>query len=69
MQLPDEILAQINLDVSRHKHPDVLDWTQTGEAWTAREGDRVFRIVHSVKFGYVIAETKATVYGTGASVE
>jgi hypothetical protein len=69
MQLPSEILDNLNLSVSRHKHPESLDWIQVGESWTAREGDQVFTVVHSERFGYVIAETKATSYGIGAGIE
>jgi hypothetical protein len=69
MQLPNEILDNLNLSVSRHKRPEILDWAQVGESWTAREGDKVFTVVHSPAFGYVIAETKSTSYGAGANVE
>jgi len=69
MQLPSEILDNLNLSVSRHRHPENLDWTQAGECWTARDGDRIVTVVHSEKFGYVIAETKATTYGAGVGIE
>jgi len=69
MQLPSDILDNLNLSVSRHKHPEALDWTEVGGAWTAREGDRIFTLVHSEIFGYVIAETKSTSYGVGAGME
>jgi len=69
MQLPSEILDDLNLSVSRHKHPEDLDWILVGGSWTAREGDRVFTVVHSEEFGYVIAEMKATTYGAGVGIE
>ena len=69
MQLPSDILDNLNLSVSRHKHPEALDWTEVGGAWTAREGDRTFTLVHSERFGYVIAETKSTSYDVGVGIE
>ncbi len=62
MQLPREFLDKINLKLSRHKHPDKLDWIKRRGKWEALEGDQRFVLIHDDHFGYVIAENKAAVY-------
>lgn len=69
MQLPSDILDNLNHSVSRHKNPEALDWIQVRGSWVARDGDRTFTVMHSERFGYVIAETKATNYGIGAGIQ
>lgn len=58
MQLPKEFLDRINLQVSRHKHPEKLDWIKRSGKWEALEGDKRFVLIHDDHFGYVIAENK-----------
>jgi hypothetical protein len=69
MKLPDEIMNGLNLAVSRHKHPDTLDWQLIRGVWTAIEGDRCFTILSDSQFGYVIAQTKSVAYSIGADLE
>ena len=69
MKLPDNILAGLNLSVSRHKHPEALDWQNIGGKWTSAEDDRNFIILHDTQFGFVIAETKAITYELGGEVK
>ena len=58
MQLPNHIIAGLNLELSRHKEPSKLDWQHVYGVWRATEGDKTFEVVHSVEFGFVIAEKK-----------
>lgn len=69
MKLPDNILRDINLEVSRHNHPEDLDWSFIAGSWVASEGERCFVILHDTAFGYVIAEKKGAIYGLGADIE
>ena len=69
MKLPDYIMAGLNLSVSRHKHPEALDWQNIGGKWTSVEDDRGFVVLHDTQFGFVIAETKAITYGLGGEVK
>ncbi len=62
MQLPKEFLDKINLQVSRHKHPEKLDWIKRHGKWEAIEGDQKFVLIHDDHFGYVVAENKAAAY-------
>jgi hypothetical protein len=55
-------MAGLNLSVSRHKHPEALDWRNIGGKWVATEEGRGFVILHDTQFGFVIAETKAITY-------
>jgi len=68
MQLPEDVLSNLNLSVSRHKNPTSLDWQLINGRWTVREGNRRFQIIHDEKFGYVVAETKAIGYSVGADL-
>jgi hypothetical protein len=67
MQLPREFLDKINLKLSRHKHPDKLDWIKIRGKWEAQEGDQRFVLIHDDHFGYVIAENKS--FGGAVEVE
>ena len=69
MNLPDNIMAGLNLSVSRHKHPEALDWQYIGGKWVATEDDRNFIVLHDTHFGFVIAETKSITYGLGADIK
>ena len=69
MKLPDDIINGLNLSVSRHQHPEALDWQLVREVWTAVEGDRCFTILSDSQFGYVIAEKKSITYGLGADLK
>jgi hypothetical protein len=68
MQLPKDILENLNLAISRHKDPASLDWQLIKGKWTAREGNRQFQIIHDEKFGCVIAETRSTCCKVGADL-
>ncbi len=67
MQLPKDILENLNLSLDRHKDPASLDWQLIRGRWTAKEGDRQFQVVE-FEGGYVIAETKATSCSVGADL-
>ncbi len=67
MQLPKDILENLNLSLGRHKDPASLDWQLIRGKWTAKEGDRQFQVVE-FEGSYVIAETKATGYNVGADL-
>jgi hypothetical protein len=67
MQLPKDILDNLNLELSRHKDPAVLNWQLLRGNWTAQEGNKQSQIVE-FKGGYVIAERKATSYGVGVDL-
>ncbi len=69
MKLPAEILENINLSVSRHSHPEDLDWSFVSGSWIASEGDRCFVVLHDTQFGYVVAEKKSVSYGLGADIQ
>lgn len=58
MQLPQEILSNLNLSVSRHKDPASLDWVQVGDHYEATLGDQRFRTLYAPPHGFVIAEMK-----------
>jgi len=62
MQLPREFLDKINLDVSRHKHPERLDWIKRNGMFEAMCGDKHFVLIHDDSFGYVVAEMKQASY-------
>ncbi len=68
MQLPNDILENLNLSLGRHKNPASLDWQLIKGKWTAKESNRQFQIVE-FEGGYVIAETKATSYSMGADLK
>jgi len=65
LKLPDNILAGLNLSVSRHQNPGVLDWQYLGGKWVAAEEGRGFVILHDTPLGFVIAETKIITYERG----
>jgi hypothetical protein len=62
MDLPQKILKDLNLRVSKHKHPEALDWQQKNGKWTALDDHHKYVVIHDKNFGYVIAETKTTSY-------
>ncbi len=62
MQLAPAILDKINLEVSRHKHPERLDWHKVNGKWQAKEGDRTFALIHAEGFGLVVSEIKTADY-------
>lgn len=66
MQLPQNILSNLNLPLSRHKYPACLDWQLVRGTWTSTEGSRTFKVVHDPKLGYVIAEMKNYTMGVQA---
>jgi hypothetical protein len=68
LKLPDNILAELNLSLSRFQQPELLDWRLERGSWTASVGNRQFIVVHDEKLGYVIAEKKSTSYGMGAEL-
>lgn len=68
MHLPPEILSNINLELSRFRQPELLDWQLKRGNWTASVGDRRFVVIHDDKLGYVIAEQKSVSYGIGAEL-
>lgn len=63
MKLPQDILSNLNLELSRHKNPASLDWQLVRGVWTASERSTTFKVVHDPKLGYVIAESKSHVMG------
>ena len=67
MQLPKEFLDRINLKVSRHKHPEKLDWIKIRGKWIAQDGNQRLVLIHDDQFGYVIAENKS--FGGAVEVE
>jgi hypothetical protein len=68
--LPENIMAGLNLSVSRHKHPEALDWQNIAGKWIAKtEGGRGFVILHDTQFGFVIAQTKIITYGLGGEAK
>jgi len=69
LKLPDNILAGLNLSVSRHQNPEALDWQYIGDKWVAADDDRNFLILYDARFGFVIAETKSITYGLGADIK
>ena len=69
MQFPREFLDKINLKVSRHKHPEKLDWIKIRGKWTAIEGDQRFVLIYDDHFGHVIAENKGWGGTVGAKAE
>jgi hypothetical protein len=68
MQLPSEILSNLNFELSRFQQPELLDWQLERGSWTASVGDRQFSVVHDDRLGYVIAEKKSVSYGAGAEL-
>jgi hypothetical protein len=68
MQLPSEILSNLNLEFSRFQQPELLDWRLEPGSWTASVGDRRFVIIHDEKLGYVIAEKKSASYSVGCEL-
>jgi hypothetical protein len=62
MKLPDEILSNLNRSLSRHQHPENLDWQMVRGSWTAMEEGRTFVVVDGGKIGYVIAEQRNVKY-------
>lgn len=68
MQLPSEILSNLNYGLSRFQQPEILDWRLERGNWIASAGDRRFIIVHDEKLGYVLAEMKSVSYGIGAEL-
>jgi hypothetical protein len=68
MQLPSEILSNLNLQFSRFQQPELLDWRIELGSWTASVGDRQFIVVRDDRLGYVIAEKKSVSYGVGAEL-
>jgi len=65
MQLAPAILEQINLEVSRHKHPERLNWQKVNGKWQAQEGDRTFTLIRAEGFGLVVSEIKTADYKIG----
>lgn len=68
MQLPPDILSNINHEFSRHPHPEDLDWQLERGKWTASTGAQMFIVLHDETLGYVIAEVKGVSYGIGAEL-
>ena len=62
-------MAGLNRSVSRHDHPEDLDWSLVDGQWIASEGDRRFVVLSDSHFGYVIAEHKSVSYGLGADLK
>jgi hypothetical protein len=62
LDLPNEILSHLNLSLSRHQHPEKLDWSIVRDSWTAKDGDRTFVVVDGGKIGYVVAEQRNARY-------
>jgi len=62
MQLAPAILEKINLKVSRHKHPERLNWQKVNGKWQAQEGDRTFSLIQAEGFGLVVSEIKTASY-------
>ena len=58
MSLPDEVLRRINLKVSRHKHPEKLNWLKRNGRWEAFDEGRTYVLIHDSTFGTVVAERK-----------
>jgi len=69
MQLPDEILDNLNISLSRHKNPASLDWQQIRGEWVAHDGPHCYAIIHDTQLGYVVAEKKSCSYGVGADIQ
>jgi hypothetical protein len=69
LKLPAEILAGLNLSVSRHGHPEDLDWALVAGQWIALDNDRCFVILNDTQFGYVVAEKKSINYSLGADLK
>jgi hypothetical protein len=65
MQLAPAILDKINLKVSRHKHPERLDWHKVNGKWQAKEGDKTFSLIQAEGFGLVVSEIKTASYSVG----
>lgn len=66
MQLPSDILDNLNLPLSRHKDPAALDWQQLRGEWIAQGGPHCYVIIHDTALGYVVAEKCSCSYGVGA---
>jgi hypothetical protein len=66
LKLPNDITAGLNRSVSRHDHPEDLDWSLVAGQWIALDNDRCFVILHDTQFGYVVAEKKSAAYHLGA---
>ncbi|MHB8120469.1 MAG: hypothetical protein ACYDHX_17420 [Methanothrix sp.] len=66
MNLPTDILTGLNRALSRHQHPEELDWRLVNDKWTAAEGDLRFAVIHDKKLGYVIAQSKTVSNDVGA---
>jgi len=65
MQLAPAILENINLKVSRHKHPERLNWQKVKGKWQAQEGDKTFALIYAEGFGLVVSEIKTADYKIG----
>ena len=65
MQLAPAILDKINLKVSRHKHPERLNWQKVNGKWQAQDGDRTFTLILAEGFGLVVSEIKSASYQVG----
>ena len=65
MQLAPAILDKINLKVSRHKHPERLNWRKVNGKWEAQEGERTFFLIQAEGFGLVVSEIKTASYSVG----
>ena len=65
MQLAPAILDKINLEVSRHKHPERLNWQKVNGKWQAQDGDRTFTLILAEGFGLVVSEIKSASYQVG----
>lgn len=63
MNLPDDILTKLNRSLSRHQHPEELDWQLVNGRWAATDRDgRAFVIVHDESLGYIVAERHSVSY-------
>lgn len=65
MQLAPDVLDRINLKVSRHKHPESLNWRKVNGKWQAQDGDRTFALIYAEGFGLVVSEIKTADYKIG----
>jgi len=63
MKLPPEILSQINIEASRHKNPERLDWNFAAGKYTAVEDGQTYVVMYSEKLGCVIGITHKTKLG------
>jgi len=65
MKLAPAVLSRINIKVSRHKHPERLNWRKVNGKWEAQEGGRTFSLIQAEGFGLVVSEIKEASYSVG----